>query len=54
MVTERNIRTNVAFYPPERDGGAWHATMDSLERALREAFPDPTIGHRRSSVDEMT
>ncbi|MFF3606977.1 hypothetical protein [Streptomyces sp. NPDC002463] len=54
MATQRNIRTNFAFYPPEGDGGAWHATLDSLERALREAFPDPTIGHRRSGVREMT
>ncbi|MFC9591085.1 hypothetical protein ACFTUC_15035 [Streptomyces sp. NPDC056944] len=54
MATERNIRTNFAFYPPEGNGGAWHATLDSLERALREAFPDPTIGHRRSGVHEMT
>ncbi|MGW9452024.1 hypothetical protein [Streptomyces sp. NPDC055632] len=54
MATERNIRTNFAFYPPEGDGGAWHATLDSLERALREAFPDPAIGHRRSGVHEMT
>ncbi|WP_314616333.1 hypothetical protein [Streptomyces stackebrandtii] len=54
MATERNIRTNFAFYPPEKDGGAWHATLESLERALREAFPDPTIGHRWSGVHEMT
>ncbi|MFC7965542.1 hypothetical protein [Streptomyces cinereoruber] len=54
MATERNIRTNFAFCPPEGDGGAWHATLDSLERALREAFPDPTIGHRWSGVHEMT
>lgn len=54
MATERNIRTNFAFYPPEGNGGAWHATLDSLERALRESFPDPTIGHRRSGVHEMT
>lgn len=40
--------------PPEENGGAWRATLDSLERALREAFPDPTIGHRRSGVHEMT
>ncbi|MFC9389503.1 hypothetical protein [Streptomyces venezuelae] len=54
MATERNIRTNFAFYPPERNGGAWHATLDSLERALREAFTDPTIGHRRSGVHDTT
>ncbi|RSS46549.1 hypothetical protein [Streptomyces sp. WAC08241] len=54
MATERNIRTNFAFHPPEGDGGAWHATLVSLERALREGFPDPTIGHRRSGVHEMT
>ncbi|MFE2558340.1 hypothetical protein ACFXGT_20405 [Streptomyces sp. NPDC059352] len=54
MATERNIRTNFGFYPPEEDGGAWHATLDSLQRALREAFPDPTIGHRGSGVHEMT
>ncbi|WP_405858465.1 hypothetical protein OG361_30060 [Streptomyces sp. NBC_00090] len=53
MATERSIRTNFAFYPPDGDGGAWHATLESLERALREAFPDPTIGHRRSGVHEM-
>ncbi|MFC9395029.1 hypothetical protein ACFTWS_17980 [Streptomyces sp. NPDC057027] len=54
MATERNIRTNFAFYPPEGEGGAWHATLQTLERALREAFPDPTIGHRRSGIHEMT
>ncbi|MET9378904.1 hypothetical protein ABZX98_33020 [Streptomyces sp. NPDC002992] len=54
MTTERDIRANFAFYPPEGEGGAWHATLESLERALREAFPDPTIGHRRSGVHEMT
>jgi len=54
MATERNIRTNFAFYPPEGEGGAWQATLESLERALREAFPEPTIGHRRSGVHEMT
>ncbi|MFE5482691.1 hypothetical protein [Streptomyces sp. NPDC056527] len=54
MATERNIRTNFAFYPPEGDGVAWHATLRTLERALREAFPDPTIGYRRSGVHEMT
>ncbi|MGW5776568.1 hypothetical protein [Streptomyces sp. NPDC003863] len=54
MATQRNIRTNFAFYPLEGEGGAWHATLDSLERALREAFPDPVIGRRRSGVHEMT
>lgn len=54
MATERNIRTTFAFYPPEGDGGAWHVTLDSLERALREAFPDPAIGRRRSGVHELT
>ncbi|MFF7436980.1 hypothetical protein [Streptomyces sp. NPDC008122] len=54
MTTERNIRTNFAFYPPEGEDGAWHATLQTLERALREAFPDPTIGHRRSGIHEMT
>ncbi|MFF0561640.1 hypothetical protein [Streptomyces sp. NPDC004266] len=54
MATERNIRTNFAFYPPEGEGGAWHATLQTLERALREGFPDPTIGHRRSGIHEMT
>ncbi|MFF5765778.1 hypothetical protein ACFY8F_24940 [Streptomyces tanashiensis] len=53
MATERNIRTNFALYPPEGDGGAWHATLESLERALREAFPDPAIGRRRSGIHEM-
>ncbi|MER5964998.1 hypothetical protein [Streptomyces sp. NPDC002057] len=54
MAAERSIRTNFAFYPPEGDGGAWHATLDSLERALREAFPGTTVAHRRSGVHEMT
>ncbi|WP_426403578.1 hypothetical protein ACN9M0_12140 [Streptomyces sp. R-07] len=54
MATERNIRTNFAFYPPEGDGGAWRATPATLERALREAYPDPAIGHRSSGLREMT
>ncbi|WP_369142087.1 hypothetical protein [Streptomyces sp. R44] len=54
MATERNIRTNFAFYPPEGDGGAWRATLQALEGALREAFPDPVIGHRTSGIHEMT
>ncbi|MFJ8658845.1 hypothetical protein [Streptomyces sp. NPDC093795] len=54
MATERNLRTNFAFYPTEAGGGAWHVTPAYLERALREAFPDATIGHRTSGVHEMT
>ncbi|MFF9429172.1 hypothetical protein [Streptomyces sp. NPDC014746] len=53
MTTERNIRTNFAFYAPEGDGGAWHTTLNSLERALREAFPDPVIALRRSGIRSM-
>ncbi|WP_329620503.1 hypothetical protein OG357_08090 [Streptomyces sp. NBC_01255] len=48
------FRTNFAFHPPEGHGGAWQATVESLERALREAFPDPVVGYRRSGVHEMT
>ncbi|MFE5595995.1 hypothetical protein [Streptomyces sp. NPDC056549] len=54
MVTQRNIRTNFSFCPSEGEGGAWHATLDSLERAVREAFPEHTIGYRRSGIHEMT
>ncbi|MGW4164032.1 hypothetical protein [Streptomyces sp. NPDC004788] len=54
MATERNIRMNIAFYPPRENGGAWRATLESLERAMREAFPEPTISHRTSGVHEMT
>ncbi|MFF4097956.1 hypothetical protein [Streptomyces sp. NPDC001903] len=50
MPTERNIRTNFAFYPPQSDGGAWRATAESLERALRDAFPESTVDHRTSRI----
>ncbi|MFH8616830.1 hypothetical protein ACH4E8_17345 [Streptomyces sp. NPDC017979] len=54
MTAERNIRTNFAFYPLEGDDGSWHATLDSLERALRQAFPDPTVEYRKSGIHGMT
>ncbi|MFD7630501.1 hypothetical protein ACFV7Q_31535 [Streptomyces sp. NPDC059851] len=50
MSTERNIRTNFAFYPPEDAEAAWDASLDSLERALRQAFPDPVVEYRLSGV----
>ncbi|WP_412075593.1 hypothetical protein ACLF6K_06650 [Streptomyces xanthophaeus] len=54
MSAERSIRTNFAFYPPEGADGAWDATLESLEAALRQAFPDPTIEHRVSGIHGMT
>ncbi|WP_351237420.1 hypothetical protein [Streptomyces sp. NPDC002133] len=54
MSAERNIRTNFAFYPPEDDDGVWQATLESLERALREAFPEPTVEYRKSGIHGMT
>ncbi|MGE7391361.1 hypothetical protein ACQKM2_38425 [Streptomyces sp. NPDC004126] len=45
-----SVRTNFAFYPPQDDGGAWRATAELLERALREAFPEPTADHRISGI----
>ncbi|MFD4935134.1 hypothetical protein [Streptomyces virginiae] len=51
--TERNIRTNFAFYPPQGDGGAWRATAESLERALREAIPEPTVEYRISGIHSV-
>ncbi|MFD7443988.1 hypothetical protein [Streptomyces sp. NPDC059909] len=54
MSAQRNIRTNFSFYPPQDDPGAWHATLDSLERALREAFPEPTVEYRKSGIHGMT
>ncbi|MFF8381318.1 hypothetical protein ACF07V_34975 [Streptomyces sp. NPDC015661] len=53
MAAGRNIRTNFAFCPPEGDGGAWHATLQTLERALREAFLDSVTAHRRSGLHAM-
>ncbi|MFJ8208494.1 hypothetical protein [Streptomyces sp. NPDC096033] len=53
MPTERNIRTNFAFYPPRGDGGAWRATAESLERALREAFPEPAVEYRISGIHSV-
>lgn len=50
MVTERNIRTNIGFYPPQEDGGAWRSSLLSLERALRRDFPDAVIEHRISAL----
>ncbi|MFK4222522.1 hypothetical protein [Streptomyces sp. NPDC019890] len=54
MSADRNIRTNFAFYPPEDDGGAWQATLESLERALRQTFPDATVEYRNSGIHGMT
>lgn len=54
MSTERNIRTNFAFYPPEDDQGAWGATLESLEAALRQAFPGLTAERRVSGLRDMT
>ncbi|MFJ6634999.1 hypothetical protein ACIQMR_26915 [Streptomyces sp. NPDC091376] len=50
MATERNIRTNIGFYPPQEDGGAWRSSLPSLERALQQGFPDAVIDHRTSAV----
>ncbi|THA33491.1 hypothetical protein [Streptomyces sp. A1547] len=54
MSTERNIRTNFAFYPPKGDQGAWGATLESLESALRQGFPGLTAEHRVSGLRDMT
>lgn len=54
MAAERNVRTNFGFYPPEDDGGAWRASLESLEMALREAFDEPTVEYRKSGVHGMT
>ncbi|MFJ6483091.1 hypothetical protein ACIQK6_23655 [Streptomyces sp. NPDC091682] len=53
MPTERNIRTSFAFYPPKGDGGAWRATAEALETALREAFPDSGVEYRISGIHGM-
>ncbi|MFI2372129.1 hypothetical protein [Streptomyces sp. NPDC018833] len=50
MPTERSIRTHFAFYPPQDTGGAWQSTLQPLERALRQAFPEPTIEYRTSGI----
>lgn len=54
MSAERNIRTNFAFHPPQGDGGAWSATLKSLERALRRGFPESTVERRISGIHSMT
>jgi hypothetical protein len=51
--TERNIRTNFAFYPPAEAGDAWQSTLLSLERALRQAFPEPTVEYRTSGIHHI-
>ncbi|MFJ6578278.1 hypothetical protein ACIQMY_20200 [Streptomyces sp. NPDC091368] len=50
MATERNIRTNFGFYPPENNGAAWGATLECLERA----FPEPRLKYRKSGIHGMT
>ncbi|ALC19770.1 hypothetical protein ACH46N_01430 [Streptomyces pristinaespiralis] len=50
MATERNVRTNIGFYPPQEDGGAWRSNLPSLEDALRQSFPDPVIEHSISPL----
>ncbi|MDQ1007437.1 hypothetical protein QFZ82_001922 [Streptomyces sp. V4I23] len=50
VATERNIRTNIGFYPPQEDSGAWRSTLPSLEHALRQSFPDPVIEHQISPL----
>ncbi|WP_328583001.1 hypothetical protein [Streptomyces sp. NBC_00370] len=54
MTAERNLRTNFAFYPPETDGGAWRATLESLEGALRQGFPELTVEYRKSGIHDRT
>ncbi|WP_432125674.1 hypothetical protein [Streptomyces sp. bgisy082] len=54
MTTERDVRTHFSFHPPEGDGGAWRATLESLERALREAFPELSVERRGSGVRGTT
>ncbi|MBW5486686.1 hypothetical protein [Streptomyces bambusae] len=54
MSAERNIRTNFAFYPPEGDEAAWGTTLESLERALRQAFLGLTVEYRISGVHGLT
>jgi hypothetical protein len=50
VVTERNLRTNIGFYPPQEDGGAWRSSLPALEQALRQAFADATTGYQVSAV----
>ncbi|MFF8266316.1 hypothetical protein ACF059_02875 [Streptomyces sp. NPDC016562] len=50
MSAERNVRTNVAFYPPQGDGGAWCVTAECLERALGEAFAGASVECRVSGI----
>ncbi|MEW2139769.1 hypothetical protein AB0892_24835 [Streptomyces sp. NPDC005409] len=50
MSAERNVRTNIAFCPPQGDGGGWCVTAEFLERALREAFPGAGVECRVSGI----
>ncbi|MEU3302446.1 hypothetical protein ABZ729_21865 [Streptomyces sp. NPDC006678] len=50
MATGRNIRTNIGFYRPQEDGGAWRSSLPSLEQALQQGFPGAVIDHRTSAV----
>lgn len=50
MATERNYRTNIGFYPPREDGGAWRSSLQELEEALRGAFAHPVVEYRTSAT----
>ncbi|MEU1071413.1 MULTISPECIES: hypothetical protein [unclassified Streptomyces] len=53
MTAARNIRTNFSFYPSPGTEPAWRGSLENLERALREAFPDPYLEYRTSAVHSM-
>ncbi len=53
MSAERNIRTNFGFYPPQ-GGEGWGASLEGLERSLRQAFPEHTVTYRKSGIHRMT
>lgn len=54
MTAEHHTRTNFSFYPSPDSGAGWGSSLEYLERALRESFPDPYLEYRTSAVHNVT
>ena len=53
MAAEYNPRSNFVFAPPEDNGGAWQASLETFRDALERAFPDAFLETNTSSLRDV-
>ncbi|MFE9597211.1 hypothetical protein [Streptomyces hokutonensis] len=53
MAVEYNLRSNFVFAPPEDNGGAWQASLETFRDALERAFPDAFLEANTSSLRDV-